>query len=148
MATPIQIAQMLSAVATDGKRFKPHLVSKIINDDGSIVKNFQPSLEGSLPVSQENLDLVQGALKAVTKEGGTASSLESLPVSVAGKTGTAENPHGRDHGWFIAYAPAEKPKYVVVCIVEQGSYGAVSAAPIVKTILEYLFADENKKVGK
>lgn len=148
LATPIQIAQMLSAVATDGKRFKPHLVSKIINDDGSIVKNFQPSLEGSLPVSQENLDLVQGALKAVTKEGGTASSLESLPVSVAGKTGTAENPHGRDHGWFIAYAPAEKPKYVVVCIVEQGSYGAVSAAPIVKTILEYLFADENKKVGK
>jgi penicillin-binding protein 2 len=145
LATPIQIAQMLSAVATDGKRYKPHLVSKIINDDGSVVKNFPPTLEGTLPVSQENLDLVQDALKAVTKEGGTASSLETLPVSVAGKTGTAENPHGRDHGWFIAYAPAEKPKYVVVCIVEQGSYGAVSAAPIVKNILEYLFANENKK---
>ena len=99
-------------------------------------------------MSKENLDLVQEGLKAVTKEGGTASSLDSLPVSVAGKTGTAENPHGRDHGWFIAYAPSEKPKYVVVCIVEQGSFGSVSAAPIVKNILEYLFANENKKDQK
>ncbi len=145
LVTPIQIAQMLSAVATDGKRYKPHLVTKIINDDGSVVKTFDPELEGPLPVSKENLDLVQEGLKAVTKEGGTASSLDSLPVSVAGKTGTAENPHGRDHGWFIAYAPSEKPKYVVVCIVEQGSFGSVSAAPIVKNILEYLFANENKK---
>jgi len=148
LATPIQIAQMLSAVATDGKRFKPHLVTKIINDDGSVVKNIDPESEGTLPVSKDNLDLVQEGLKAVTKEGGTASSLDSLPVSVAGKTGTAENPHGRDHGWFIAYAPAEKPKYVVVCIVEQGSFGSVSAAPIVKNILEYLFANENKKDQK
>ena len=145
LVTPIQIAQMLSAVATDGKRYKPHLVTKIINDDGSVVKTFDPELEGPLPVSKENLDLVQEGLKAVTKEGGTASSLDSLPVSVAGKTGTAENPHGRDHGWFIAYAPSEKPKYVVVCIVEQGSFGSVSAAPIVKNILEYLFANENIK---
>ena len=148
LATPIQIAQMLSAVATDGKRFKPHLVTKIINDDGSVVKNIDPESEGTLPVSKDNLDLVQEGLKAVTKEGGTASSLDSLPVSVAGKTGTAENPHGRDHGWFIAYAPAETPKYVVVCIVEQGSFGSVSAAPIVKNILEYLFANENKKDQK
>ena len=95
LATPIQIAQMLSAVATDGKRFKPHLVTKIINDDGSVVKNIDPESEGTLPVSKDNLDLVQEGLKAVTKEGGTASSLDSLPVSVAGKTGTAENPHGR-----------------------------------------------------
>lgn len=144
LATPIQVAKMLSAVATDGRMFKPHLVSKIINDDGSIAKTFEPEEEGKLPVSKENLDLVQAGLKAVTKEGGTAASLDNLPVSVAGKTGTAENPHGQDHGWFIAYAPAEKPKYVVVCIVEQGSYGAVSAAPIVKNVLDYIFAKETK----
>lgn len=144
LATPIQIAEMLSAVATDGKRFRPHLVSKILNDDGSVAKIFEPELQGNLPVNQGNLDLVQDGLKAVTKEGGTAAALESLPVSVAGKTGTAENPHGKDHGWFIAYAPAEKPKYVVVCIVEQGSYGAVSAAPIVQNVLEYIFAKEDK----
>ncbi len=132
---------MLSAVATDGKRYKPYLVSKILNDDGSVVKTFDPVEEGKLPVSETTLKLVQEGLEAVTEEGGTAAALKSLPVAVAGKTGTAENPHGMDHGWFIAYAPAKKPQLVVVCIVEQGSYGAVSAAPIVQSILEYAFTD-------
>lgn len=148
LATPIQIGQMLSAVATDGKRFKPHLVKKILNDDGSVFKSFAPQEETALPVSDENLQLVQDGLKAVTKEGGTASSLDSLPVPVAGKTGTAENPHGKDHGWFIAYAPADKPSLVVVCIVEQGSFGALSAAPIVKSILEYDFTNNTGNTSK
>ncbi|MCD2435740.1 penicillin-binding protein 2 [Acidaminococcus sp. NSJ-142] len=141
LATPIQVAEMMSAVATDGRRFKPHLVSKIINDDGSVDQTFEPVEEGKLPVSEATLKLVQEGLEAVTEEGGTASSLKNLPVAVAGKTGTAENPHGLDHGWFAAYAPAKKPQLVVVCIVEQGSYGAVSAVPIVKSILEYAFTD-------
>ena len=145
LATPMQVAEMLAAVATDGKRYKPHLVSKIINDDGSVAERFEPQEEGSLPVSQETLDLIQDGLRAVTEEGGTASALKSLPVDVAGKTGTAENPHGRDHGWFIAYAPAKNPSLVVVCVVEQGSYGSVSAAPIVQSILEYAFTTPGVK---
>lgn len=92
LATPMQVAEMLAAVATDGKRYKPHLVSKIINDDGSVAERFEPQEEGSLPVSQKTLDLIQDGLRAVTEEGGTASALKSLPVDVAGKTGTAENP--------------------------------------------------------
>lgn len=145
LATPMQVAEMLAAVATDGKRYKPHLVSKIINDDGSVAERFEPQEEGSLPVSQKTLDLIQDGLRAVTEEGGTASALKSLPVDVAGKTGTAENPHGRDHGWFIAYAPAKNPSLVVVCVVEQGSYGSVSAAPIVQSILEYAFTTPGVK---
>jgi penicillin-binding protein 2 len=149
LATPMQIAEMMAAVATDGKRYKPHLVSKIINDDGSVAKRFEPQEEGTLPVSQSTLNLVQEGLEAVTEEGGTASSLKNLPVDVAGKTGTAENPHGLEHGWFIAYAPAKQPSLVVVCIVEQGSYGSISAAPIVKSILEYVFTTPGaKKPGK
>jgi len=148
LATPLQIAEMMSAVATDGKRYKPHLVSKIINDDGSVAKRFDPQEEGSLPVSEQTLKLVQEGLQAVTEEGGTASSLKNLPVEVAGKTGTAENPHGPEHGWFVAYAPARRPSLVVVCIVEQGSYGSVSAVPIVKSILEYAFTTPGvKKAG-
>ncbi len=147
LATPIQVATMLSAVATDGKRFEPHLVKKILNDDGSVFKTFKPKLLGSLPVSRENLTLIQDGLKAVTQEGGTAADLGTLPVSVAGKTGTAENPHGRDHGWFIAYAPADKPTLVVICIVEQGGYGSVAAVPIVKSILEYAFGQSTQKQG-
>jgi penicillin-binding protein 2 len=149
LATPMQVAEMLAAVATDGKRYKPHLVSKIINDDGSVAKRFEPQEEGRLPVSQATLDLIQEGLQAVTEEGGTAASLKSLPVDIAGKTGTAENPHGPDHGWFIAYAPAQTPRLVVVCVVEQGSYGSVSAVPIVKSILEYAFTTPGaKRPGK
>ena len=147
LATPIQVADMLSAVANDGKRFRPFLVKKILNDDGSIFKNFKPKLLGNLPVSQENLMLIQDGLKAVTQEGGTAADLGALPVTVAGKTGTAENPHGRDHGWFIAYAPADKPTLVVVCIVEQGGYGSVASVPIVKSILEYAFGQNKQTQG-
>lgn len=149
LATPIQVAEMLSAVATDGKRYKPHLVSKILNDDGSVAKTFEPEEEGKLPISESTLKLIQEGLEAVTERGGTASFLKSLPVPVAGKTGTAENPHGLEHGWFIAYAPTTKPQLVVVCIVEQGSFGTISAAPIVKSILEYVFTDPRvRRQGK
>lgn len=149
LATPIQVAEMLSAVATDGKRYKPHLVSKILNDDGSVAKTFEPEEEGKLPISESTLKLLQEGLEAVTERGGTASFLKSLPVPVAGKTGTAENPHGLEHGWFIAYAPTTKPQLVVVCIVEQGSFGTISAAPIVKNILSYVFTDPRvRRQGK
>ena len=149
LATPLQVAEMLSAVATDGKRYKPHLVSKILNDDGSVAKTFEPEEEGKLPISESTLKLIQEGLEAVTESGGTASFLKSLPVPVAGKTGTAENPHGLEHGWFIAYAPTTKPQLVVVCIVEQGSFGTISAAPIVKNILEYVFTDPRvRRQGK
>ena len=92
LATPIQVAEMLSAVATDGKRYKPHLVSKILNDDGSVAKTFEPEEEGKLPISESTLKLIQDGLEAVTEEGGTAAFLKNLPVPVAGKTGTAEKP--------------------------------------------------------
>lgn len=149
LATPLQVAEMLSAVATDGKRYKPHLVSKILNDDGSVAKTFEPEEEGKLPISESTLKLIQEGLEAVTESGGTASFLKNLPVPAAGKTGTAENPHGLEHGWFIAYAPTTKPQLVVVCIVEQGSFGTISAAPIVKNILEYVFTDPRvRRQGK
>ena len=149
LATPLQVAEMLSAVATDGKRYKPHLVSKILNDDGSVAKTFEPQEEGKLPISESTLKLIQEGLEAVTESGGTAAFLKNLPVPAAGKTGTAENPHGLEHGWFIAYAPTTKPQLVVVCIVEQGSFGTISAAPIVKSILEYVFTDPRvRRQGK
>ena len=64
---------------------------------------------------------------------------KGFPVAVAGKTGTAENAHGRDHGWFVAYAPYDKPQIVVVALVEQGGFGAGSAGPIVRDILSAYF---------
>ena len=78
-------------------------------------------------------------MKAVAQEGGTAAQLANLSVPVAGKTGTAENPHGKDHGLFVGYAPADNPNLVVVAVIDQGGFGSVSAAPIVQRIFEYVF---------
>ena len=139
LATPLQLAVMLSAVANNGDIYKPHLVEKIVNDDGSVVKEIKPEKIGHLPVSKETLELLQSALKAVAQEGGTAAQLANLSVPVAGKTGTAENPHGKDHGLFVGYAPADNPNLVVVAVIDQGGFGSVSAAPIVQRIFEYVF---------
>ena len=139
LATPIQLAVMLSAVANNGDIYRPHLVDKIVNDDGSVIKEIKPEKIGRLPVSAETLELLQSALKAVAQEGGTAAQLANLSVPVAGKTGTAENPHGKDHGLFVGYAPADNPNLVVVAVIDQGGFGSVSAAPIVQRIFEYIF---------
>ena len=72
---------------------------------------FGPDKLGILPVPKNIMDLIREGLRDVTNEGGTAGDLfKGFPINVAGKTGTAENAHGRDHGWFVAYAPYDKHK--------------------------------------
>ena len=140
LATPLQIAVMLSEIANGGHRYRPYLVSKIASANGEVVKTFAPEEVGSITISPSTLSLVRESLRDVALEGGTgAAAFRDFPVSIAGKTGTAENSHGSDHGWFIAYGPFEDPRIVVVVIVEQGGFGAGSAAPIAKKILETAF---------
>lgn len=140
LATPLQIAVMMSEVANGGHRYRPYLVSKISSDNGDIVKTFAPEEMGKLQVSEKTLNLLRESLRDVALEGGTAAQVfRDFPVAIAGKTGTAENSHGSDHGWFMAYGPYEDPRIVVVVIVEQGGFGVGSAAPIAKKILEAAF---------
>ncbi|MBP2653283.1 MAG: penicillin-binding protein 2 [Firmicutes bacterium] len=139
LATPLQIAMLMSEVANGGHRYRPHLVSKIVSPSGEAVKIFEPEEVGSIQISERTLNLVREALREVTQSGTAAHVFKGFPVSIAGKTGTAENPHGDDHGWFVCYAPYDDPQVVVVVVVEQGGYGTEAAAPIVKKILEAAF---------
>ena len=136
LVTPMQICQMLAAVAADGVIHPPYLVERIVNADGSTYETPKRPESRKLSLEPETIRLIQKGLKGVTQPGGTGAWFAGLPVPVAGKTGTAENPHGQDHGWFIAYAPAEKPDLVIACIVEQGTYGATASGPIVYEVLE------------
>ena len=156
LVTPMQICQMLAAVAAGGVIHPPYLVERIVNADGSQYETPKRPESHKLELEPRTVQLIQKGLKGVTQPGGTGAWFAGLPVPVAGKTGTAENPHGQDHGWFIAYAPAEKPELVIACIVEQGTYGATASGPIVYEVLEdYLTgrlepvqqktADEHKK---
>ena len=79
-------------------------------------------------------------MRNVAEESGTAGSLfAGFPIQVAGKTGTAENFGGTDHGWFVAYAPYDHPRIVIAVLTEHGSFGSLSSSPIVRSMLEAYF---------
>ena len=139
LVTPLQAAMVMGEIAANGKRYKPHLVNRIMSQDGKLIKEFQPELLSELEVSDYVIRLVQTGLHDVTKYGTAAWIFQGFPVEIAGKTGTAENSQGRDHGWFVAYGPFAYPTVVVAVIVEQGGYGATSAVPIGRKILEAAF---------
>ncbi|HWQ61600.1 MAG TPA: penicillin-binding protein 2 [Negativicutes bacterium] len=140
LATPLQMAVVMSEVANGGHRFRPYLVSKVVSQNGATVKAFGPEELGQVPISDKNLALIRAGLKDVASPEGTAGYIfTGFPISMAGKTGTAENSHGDDHGWFVAYAPFEDPRVVVSVVVEQGGFGSDAGAPIARKILEAAF---------
>jgi penicillin-binding protein 2 len=140
LATPLQMAVVMSEVANGGHRFRPYLVSRIASQNGETVKAFGPEELGRVTISDKNLALIRAGLKDVAAPDGTAGYIfVGFPISMAGKTGTAENSHGDDHGWFVAYAPYEDPRVVVSVVVEQGGFGSDAAAPIARKILEAAF---------
>jgi penicillin-binding protein 2 len=148
LATPLQMAVVMSQVANGGHRYRPYLVSRIVSPTGQTVKTFAPEEMGSINISNATLNLVRAGLRDVGMEGGTAGYVfVGFPISMAGKTGTAENPHGDDHGLFVAYAPFEDPRVAVAVVVEQGGFGSDAAAPIARKIFEAAF-NLNQKPGE
>lgn len=141
LATPIQLAMMLSIVANGGTQYQPYLVDAILNADGTEYAKAEHGKPKRIDISQQTIDYMRMGMSATTQEGGTASYFNALPRKIAGKTGTAENSHGRDHGLFVAYGPVEDPELVVVCIVEQGGYGSSAAGPIVYKVFEEYFRE-------
>lgn len=142
LTTPIQLSVMLSIVANGGTKYQPYLVDSIINSDGSLFEKPKRAEGKHIDVSQQTIDYIRMGMSATTQEGGTASYFAGLPKPIAGKTGTAENSHGRDHALFVAYGPVDDPELVVVCIVEQGGFGSVAAGPIVYKAFEEFFQEK------
>ncbi|WP_293686783.1 penicillin-binding protein 2 [uncultured Phascolarctobacterium sp.] len=141
LTTPMQLAVMLSIVANGGVKYQPYLVDSILNVDGSVFEKPKRHAGKHIDVSQQTIDYIRMGMSATTQEGGTASYFSGLPKAIAGKTGTAENSHGRDHGLFVAYGPVDNPELVVVCLVEQGGFGSTAAGPIVYKAFEEFFQE-------
>lgn len=139
LVTPLQMAVVMAEVANGGYRYRPYIVSKIVSPTGETVKTFGPEEMGRVTLSDRTLQLIRAGLRDVAKDGTAGYIFSGFPVSLAGKTGTAENSHGDDHGWFVAYAPFDDPRVVVAVIVEQGGFGSDAAAPIARKILEAAF---------
>ena len=139
LVTPLQAAMVMGEIAANGKRYQPHLVQRIVDVNGNTVREFQPKLLSELDVSPSVIRNVQEGLHSVTKIGTAAGVFAGFPIDIAGKTGTAENSQGRDHGWFVAYGPYVNPNIVVAVIVEQGGFGSLSAVPIGRRVMEAAF---------
>ena len=139
LVTPLQAAMVMGEIAANGNRYKPHIVQKIVTQNGELIEEIKPVLLSKLDVPDWVIELVQAGLHEVTKTGTAARNFAGFPYEIAGKTGTAENSQGRDHGWFVGYAPFDNPQISVAVIVEQGGYGATSAVPIGRMIMEAYF---------
>ena len=140
LTTPLQLAVLCCALANRGSYFKPHLFRGTINRDPDYWEGHLPEKIEIEGISEKTWDIVlEGMYNVVQGEHGTAKWLRDPNLKIAGKTGTAQNPHGEDHALFIGFAPYDNPKIVVSALVEHGEHGSSAAAPIVvKIIQKYL----------
>lgn len=139
--TPLQMANMLAVIANKGYYIRPHVVRAIGNKDSL---NTQFSEKVYSKIEPRHFETVlQGMRQVVTSGTGRGAAIPG--IEVAGKTGTAQNPHGRDHSVFALIAPANDPQIVVFCLVENGGFGATVACPIASLMAEYYL---NRKVER
>ncbi|MER3408834.1 MAG: penicillin-binding protein 2 [Thermoleophilia bacterium] len=137
--TPLQLAVAYAAIANGGRLVRPHLGKAVLDASGQVVRrlSFPPRARIRIP----GLAAIRAGLYAAAHapEGTSARIFADFPVPVAGKTGTAEAPPGGDHSWYASYAPAGRPRAVVVVLVEHGGFGAETAAPVAREIWSAFF---------
>ena len=136
--TPLQMANVAASIANRGYYFTPHVI-KQIEGANSIPEEYL--LKHYTKVSPSNFDPVIDGMLEVTRSGtGVGSTIKG--INIAGKTGTVQNPHGKNHAAYMAFAPAENPKIAIAVVVEESGYGATWAAPIAHLMIEkYLMPD-------
>jgi len=146
LVTPIHMAVLISAVANGGILYRPQLVGNVGGTPEVPEQFFAPETRGRLPLTPEHLATIREGLWGVAnRDSGTAVWVfKGFEVRVAGKTGTAENPGGRPHAWFVGYAPADDPQIAIAVVVENGGEGSVAAAPIFRSLVETFLHEEDQ----
>jgi penicillin-binding protein 2 len=141
LVTPLQMLNVISAIANGGKLFRPYLVKKIVNSRRGIIKEFSPHRVGKVPLSSSTLSLLRRSLREVVKEG-TGWRAENKVVKISGKTGTVElSGEEKPHNWFIGYAPSDNPSLSIVVLVEHREEDISIAAEIAGKILSQYFSE-------
>ena len=149
--TPLQLANALATVVNGGKVFRPHVVRDVVDAVTGERRVVEPEPLRQLTFKPEHLAAVRRAMVDVSTTGTGARAFAGAPYSAGGKTGTAQvyslkgsryvagrvAERLRDHSWFIAYAPAESPTIALAVLVENGGFGAQSAAPIARRVIDY-----------
>ncbi|WP_347555567.1 penicillin-binding protein 2 [Robbsia sp. KACC 23696] len=157
--TILQIAHAVSTLANNGVLMKPHLVKEIEDPITHQVTLTVPTSSGKIDLPQSDFDIVKSALEGVVTEGTAKDVFKGAPYTAAAKTGTAQvftvaqdskyKAHMiperlRDHALFVAYAPAKNPQIALALIVENGGWGAQTAGPVARKVLDYYMVDRFK----
>jgi peptidoglycan glycosyltransferase len=133
LMSPLQMALIAATIADGGPEPRPYIVRRVVWPGGAA--SSYGTAELATPISADTAQNVKKMMIAVV-ERGTGTTAQIAGVTVAGKTGTATNPLGAAHSWFVCFAPAENPRVVVAVVVENAGYGAAVAAPIARDVLK------------
>ncbi|NTU94149.1 MAG: penicillin-binding protein 2 [Chlorobiaceae bacterium] len=143
--TPLQLANFAATIANNGIWHQPHLVSGFRDTRSNTYVPLSYDSD-ELPISRRSFDVVKEGMKGVVLHG--TGTLAQVPgVTVAGKTGTAQNPHGQDHAWFVCFAPIDQPKIAITVLVENAGFGGSVSAPIARELINY-YVNVKGKGGK
>ncbi|MGQ9792148.1 MAG: penicillin-binding protein 2 [Anaerolineae bacterium] len=148
LSTPLQIANLMAAIANGGHLYRPQLVMRVVERTGN-ERVMQPEVLGNLPVSVQNLAVIREALTNVTRppRGTAREAFAGATFTAAGKTGTAESGQEKPHAWFAGYAPAESPQVAIAVVLEHAGEGAKEAAPLFRQMVEAYLARFNPNLA-
>lgn len=149
VATPLEMANVMAAIANNGTLYQPQIIKQVIDKDGNVIKPFEPKVIRKLPIAPENMQLIQQSLFDVV-DSGTAIESKIPDFDYAGKTGTAEFCDAEamqtgvcyagiqflpTHAWYLAYAPYENPQIAIAVYIWNGGQGSGVAAPVAQRII-------------
>jgi penicillin-binding protein 2 len=137
------MVNLFSAVANGGIFYCPQLISRIVSPEGKTIESIKPQVVGRISLSATTLEVLRHALWGAVNEAGTGWRARVPGLGISGKTGTAQNPRGQDHAWFVAYAPGEDPRIAMVVFLEHGGHGGSIAALIAGRIFREIFKEKN-----
>lgn len=142
VVTPLQVNSMYAAIANGGELWKPSIAKAAVSREGEVRKEFEPTSTGRLDASESTLSFLRKALADTSVTGTASGAFRGFPLAqipVAAKTGTGEVVGKVSTSWFSSFAPANKAKYAITCMVSQGGTGAGTCGPSVRAIYEALF---------
>jgi penicillin-binding protein 2 len=145
--TPLQLAQYAALFANSGKSARPHFLKGYTDMHTNQFVEVKPQTY-DIGISKKSFDIVRRAMYLVVNGAGTATNIRSDGLQISGKTGTAQNPHGKEHSLFIGFAPFNNPKIAIAVLVENAGFGSTVAAPIARDIIKAYLIKRNKEENK
>ncbi|MCX6512546.1 MAG: penicillin-binding protein 2 [Actinobacteria bacterium] len=151
VVTPLAMANAYATFANGGTRYAPEIVGAILKPNGQMVTRFGPKVVAKMDIPDSvRRPILEGLIGVTQNPEGTGyrafqdfAHFDQNAFPIAGKTGTASNSPGQEpNSWFVGFGPANNPRYVVLCVIGQGGYGASAAAPVVAQTFNYLVANE------